>query len=304
MVLYWENPTNEAFICCLLHFRTEVQSICHYPLGYLLCNSHQVTPNSFFFLDNVRFPFSPENPQFSHKQISNQKGLVNPVPVMGHVIPVCWFGVFCNYSNELVSFSSQQVSLLDISYSLCIFCCLYFCPKWFVPNFILSHIRVVLFHHNFNSDATIEGKGSSPKLQVFSWPNMTIGKYLREMEQVRKKIIKTGRFRSEAEICAENRRERKQWSVCRERTLVVLFFTQFKGIFCRHLLCCTSFLSHYIQLCLSNICSATDWLYLSSFPYIVSVIILWYYLSLFDLRFLSSFPLTLFIFIPQISTKQ
>lgn len=112
MVLYWENPTNEAFICCLLHFRTEVQSICHYPLGYLLCNSHQVTPNSFFFLDNVRFPFSPENPQFSHKQISNQKGLVNPVPVMGHVIPVCWFGVFCNYSNELVSFPLSRYHYL------------------------------------------------------------------------------------------------------------------------------------------------------------------------------------------------
>lgn len=125
-----------------------------------------------------------------------------------------------------------------------------------------------------------------------------------QMSKWERKLSKLADFRSKVEICAEEMRERKQKSVCRERRLVVLFFTQLKGIFCRHHLCCISFLSCYIQLCLSNICSAADWLYSSSFPYIVCVIILWYYLSLFDLHFLSIFPLTLFIFIPQISTKQ
>lgn len=135
----------------------------------------------------------------------------------------------------LLFITSVQRELCQISSSVTSECCFFF-PSWF-----------------YQGDTTIEGKVSSPKLWVFSRPDMTKYKYLRAIEQVRKKIVKTSRFRSEVGICAENRMERKERSIYRERRLVV-FFTQFKGIFCRHCLCCISFLSHYSQLCLSNIC--------------------------------------------------
>lgn len=114
---------------------------------------------------------------------------MNPVSVLGHTVPVLESSVII-----LISFPHFPLSryhLLGISCPSCVSCCSLLLskascakshPQPHPPGFVPSRLKL--------SGAAVQGKGSSPKLWVFSWPNCTICKYLRAMEKVRIKTIK------------------------------------------------------------------------------------------------------------------